>query len=535
MNIKNIMLIAFAMIAIVSFAQENRNIVLPKPSKVSFTAGTCSLTSNSSVHIKEKNAPESTQYLIAEIKNRFGIETKAKASRNSLVINLNNTNSDRSSEAYNLEITTGSITINSDSEKGIFYGIQSLLQLIDYSSTNGTPIDCQIIDDKPRFGWRAFMLDESRHFKGEKEVIRLLDVMAELKMNIFHWHLTDDQGWRFESKKYPLLTTIGGKRKDTQVGGWNSTQRAGVPHEGFYTQEQIRRIVKYANDRHIKVVPEIEMPGHASAAIAAYPWLGSSDEKVEVPAHFGKHYPTYNVTDPKVMEFLQDITAEAIELFNTDVIHVGGDEVRFDHWEQNPQIRKYKEEKGFSSFMDIQIEAVNTMSRFIAGKGASMMGWNEILGKNLHNDDNISFSDPSQKIASNVIVQFWKGDLGEMASAAKEGYRLVNSYHASTYLDYDYKSIPLMKAYMFNPIPEGLPNEFQKNIYGSGCQMWSEWIPTVELMHRQIFPRIGAYAEVGWSAQEKDFEDFARRLKITNSRWEKMGIKGFPIEELIKK
>ena len=272
---------------------------------------------------------------------------------------------------------------------------------------------------RDRFSWRSFMLDEARFFKGEEEVCRLLDVMAQLKMNVFHWHLTDDQGWRIEIKKYPLLTKIGSKRRDSQSGGFNSEIYIGEPHEGFYTQEQIKRILAYAKERHIKVVPEIEMPGHASAAIASYPWLGSSDEKIEVPVRFGKLYSVYNVIDPQVQTFLKEVVSEVLDLFQCDVIHVGGDEVRFNQWEANPMMVSYKKEKGFTSFMDIQIEFTNFMSRFIQEHGCSMMGWNEILGKNLHKDDHIAFADPSQKIASNVVVQFWKGELDEMRKAAE--------------------------------------------------------------------------------------------------------------------
>ncbi|MGV8826852.1 MAG: beta-N-acetylhexosaminidase [Breznakibacter sp.] len=527
MMIASVSLMAFFL---PSKAQTHQNVILPNPSKVEFTDGYCKPLAQSVIGISSSKASKSADYLAEVLQSRFGLAVNSKKVQNSLPITLLNSRKDDASEAYRLAVTPLGISIEADSEKGVFYGIQSLLQIIECAGDKALP--CQVVDDKPRFHWRAFMLDEARYFKGEKEVIQLLDVMAELKMNVFHWHLTDDQGWRYESKKYPLLTEVGSKRKDTQIGGWNSEKRSGEPHEGFYTQEQIRRIVEYANARHIKVVPEIEMPGHASAAIAAYPWLGSSKQEIEVPVTFGKHYNTYNVTDPKVIKFLQNIVAEAISLFNTDVIHIGGDEVRFNHWEGNPDIVRYKEKKGFSSYMDIQIEATNNMSRFIAGKKASMMGWNEILGKNLHADDKIAFSNPSQKIASNVIVHFWKGDLNEIRIAAQEGYRLVNSYHSYTYLDYSYQDVPLKKAYHFEPIPEGLPVELQKNIYGIGCQMWSEWIPLVSDMHRQIFPRIGAYAEVGWSCPEKNYDDFIRRLKIMNNLWTKRGIVGFWVPEL---
>lgn len=517
--------LAFTCITADAFAQ-----ILPKPLKVEMEEGTFVFPSKVSIY--QKDAKATQKYLSQHLKSKLGWQVAAAPKASKATIRLVNTNTNKSSEAYKLSVDKSGITIEAESETGVYYGVQSLRQLISNNSGVKISIPAQKIEDSPRFSWRSFMLDESRYFKGEEEVKMLLDVMADLKMNIFHWHLVDDQGWRVEIKKYPLLTQVGSKRKDTQIGGWNSEKRSGVPHEGFYTQAQIKRIVKYAQERHIKIVPEIEMPGHASAAIAAYPWLGASNEKIEVPVTFGKHYAAFNVIDPKVKQFLKDVVAEVIVLFQTDVVHIGGDEVRFDQWEANPAIQKYKKDKGYSSFMDIQIEFTNEMSRFIAQKGASMMGWNEILGKNLHADDNISFSDPTQKIASNVIVQFWKGELKEMTQAAQDGYRLVNSYHSYTYLDYSYDNISLKKAYSFEPIPEGLPTEYGKNIFGIGCQMWGEWIPTVKDMQRQIFPRIAAYAEVGWSAPSKDYDDFVRRLKPIVQSWKKQGVNVQPVKEL---
>jgi hexosaminidase len=519
-----------ALLVVMPYASAQQNVILPKPQSVEFTDGLFAFPTTWGIY--QKNANATARYLSAALEDRFDMKTTSRWFRSSASVVLVNTRKDDSSEAYSLKVDGRTVRIEAASEKGLFYGVQSLLQLVRSANEGNKTIAAQLVNDQPRFHWRAFMLDESRYFKGEKEVLRLLDVMTELKMNIFHWHLTDDQGWRIEIKKYPLLTEIGSKRKDTQVGGWNSEKRSGEPHEGYYKQEEIRRIVAYAKERHIKVVPEIEMPGHASATIAAYPWLGSKDEIIEVPVTFGKHYPTYNVIDPRVKQFLKDVVTEVIELFDTDVVHIGGDEVRFDHWEQNPEIVAYKEKKGFTSFMDLQIEFTNEMSRFIADQGASMMGWNEILGKNLHADDNISFADPSQRIAQNVIVQFWKGDINEVVQAAKDGYRLVNSYHMYTYLDYGYNTIPLSKSYSFNPIPAGLPEQYHQNIYGLGCQMWSEWIPKVADMHRQIFPRIAAYAEVGWSDASRDYDDFVRRLKPVTQGWKAMGIVPAEVEGL---
>lgn len=504
-------------------AQQSASII-PVPASIVYKNAVIEIPQQISIY--NTNAKATQSYLSEALKTSFAIEATNTRKKAKATICLSNTNSNTKSEKYKLSISENNISIEADSETGLFYGVQSLLQLMQ-SSKKGDKVllSTLIIEDEPRFAWRSFLLDESRNFKGEEEVIRLLDVMAELKFNILHWHLTDDQGWRVESKKYPMLTKIGSKRNDTQIGGWGSDQRAGEAHEGFYTQNQIKSIVAYAKARHIKIVPEIEMPGHASAAIASYPWLGSKEEQIETPVVFGKLYSVFNVTNPKVEEFLQNLISEMIELFDTDVIHIGGDEVRFTQWENNPEIVEYKNSKNFESFMDIQIEFSNKMSHFIASKGASMMGWNEILGTNLHADDNIAFNDPTQKVAKNVVVQFWKGNLNEMAQAAKDGYKIVNSFHSFTYLDYGYGSIPLTKAYAFDPIPEGLAPEFQQNIIGSGCQMWGEWIYTVEQMNKMIYPRIAAYSEVFWSGKEnKNYDDFLIRLAPVAKRWKSKGI-----------
>ncbi|GAA6254536.1 hypothetical protein F070042J6_03880 [Bacteroides sp. f07] len=499
------------------YAHKAATPILPLPEHIEYEDGTFVFLDE--LRIYAGQAGQTFRYMEAELKKRFGIFVKRvdrQADANCLLLN---TNRNSQSEAYTLTIKSTYIKIEADSENGVFYALQSLFQLLDAASGQPKRLSTQTIIDSPRFSWRSFMLDEARFFKGEAEVIRLLDVMAQLKMNVFHWHLTDDQGWRIEIKKYPMLTEIGSKRKDSQSGGFNSKTYIGKPHEGFYTQEQIKRILAYAKERHIKVVPEIEMPGHASAAIASYPWLGSSDEKIEVPVRFGKLYSVYNVVEPHVQTFLKDVVSEVIDLFQCDVIHIGGDEVRFNQWESNPMIKDYKKKKGFTSFMDVQIDFTNHMSQFIQKRGCRMMGWNEILGKNLHKDDNIVFTDPNQKIASNVIVQFWKGELDEMRKAAENGYQLVNSFHAYTYLDYSNETTPLRKAYEFNPIPQGLPRDYEENIIGIGVQMWGEFIPTVARMNEQLYPRIAALAEVAWSKRKNSYNDFLARLVWVKERW----------------
>ncbi len=521
---KQILLLLLSFFPLILWGQEKVSPILPLPEHIEYQQGEFTFPKLLQVYA-DREATCTFSYMKAELKKRFGIKVKRTAKQDKADCILLNTFGDNRSEAYHLNIQPRQIQMQADSETGLFYAFQSLLQLMEAAAgQQSLQLTAQSITDAPRFSWRSFMLDEARFFKGETEVLRLLDVMAQLKMNVFHWHLTDDQGWRIEIKKYPLLTEIGSKRKDSQAGSFNSKTYIGEPHEGFYTQKQIKRIVKYAKERHIKIVPEIEMPGHASAAIASYPWLGSSEEKIEVPTRFGKLYSVYNVIDPRVQTFLKDVVSEVIDLFQCDVIHIGGDEVRFNQWEANPEIAAYKQKKGFASFMDIQIEFTNNMSRFIQQRGCSMMGWNEILGKNLHADDNIAFSSPSQKIASNVIVQFWKGEPDAMRQAAEGGYRLVNSYNRYTYLDYNYNSIPLRKAYEFDPIPQGLPKEYEKNIIGIGVQMWGEFIPTVERMNEQLYPRIAALAEVAWSKKKNNYEDFLSRLVPLKEEWRRMGI-----------
>lgn len=517
-----LILLLFSIFPLIVCGQQAVTPILPLPDHIEYREG--SYVFPQELRVYAGKAKRTCRYMATELEKRFGIRVVQVGSQQRADCVLLNASRNSQSEAYALTIRPRNLEIQADSEKGIFYGVQSLLQLMAGSQEHPVQVAAQCITDAPRFGWRSFMLDEARFFKGEVEVLRLLDVMAELKMNVFHWHLTNDQGWRIESKKYPLLTEIGSKRRDSQADNFQSQTYIGEPHEGFYTQEQIKRILAYARERHIKVVPEIEMPGHASAAIASYPWLGSSDEKIEVPIRFGKLYAVYNVIDPKVQTFLKDVVDEMIQLFQCDIIHIGGDEVRFNQWEANPLIADYKQKRGFSSFMDIQIEFTNQMSRFIQERGCRMMGWNEILGKNLHTDDNISFADPSQKIASNVIVQFWKGELEEMRKAAENGYQLVNSFHEYTYLDYSYETTPLRKTYEFDPIPQGLPQEYEKNVMGIGAQMWGEFIPTVESMNKLLYPRVAALAEVGWSKRKNEYEDFLRRVSGMGDRWRSQGI-----------
>lgn len=469
------------------------------------------------------------------LSTEFGLQTRdVKATKADIYLNYDPTFTPEQKEAYQLEVTDKGVIICARTQVGVFYGIQSLRQLL--KKVNGKyELTQQVITDYPAYPWRSFMLDEGRYFKGEKVVKDILDEMARLKMNIFHWHLTDDQGWRIEIKKHPLLTQIGAFRDSTQVEWYESQRYDGKPHGGFYTQKQIRDIVAYAAERHITIIPEIEMPGHSAAAIAAYPWLSTTGKEIKVPCYFGVQYDVFNVADPRVLAFLDEVIDETIALFPSGILHIGGDEVRYDQWNGSPSVRQFMRERELSSTSDLQVWFTNRMSKSISQKGYRMMGWNDITGEKLHH---FQTSDTNGKafLTPGNIVQFWAGDVSMMQRAAQQGQSIVNSYNDFTYLNYsyeydslqatyDFKPVSLKRAYEFRPVPEDFPVQLTARILGGGCQMWGEWIPTVESMNYLIYPRIAAYAEVLWTKPDKkDYPRFRKSLDYFLTYWKNKGI-----------
>ena len=497
--------------------------VLPKPTTVNL--GESSFLLNENTKISDGANKQNLNYLKSKLKTTTGFNLEVDENSKSDIVFVEAKN--LTDEAYELQVNPNKITIHANSTSGYFYGVQTLLQLLEKQENGKWLIPSITIKDSPRFKWRAYMLDESRYFQGEDFVKMLLDQMALLKMNVFHWHLVDDAGWRLEIKKYPLLTKVGAFRTDSEIGSWGSGKTSGEPHGGFYTQKQIKDIVAYAAERHITIVPEFEMPGHSSAAIAAYTWLGTANKDIDVPIKFGRHYDNYDVTNPKVVQFIKDVLTETFELFPSKVIHIGGDEVGYKSWEDAKHVQKYMKEHGINTPADLQISFTNGISKFIEENGRRMMGWNEIMGVNIHKGfaEKKHDKEAETELAKNVVVHFWKGDVKLATDAAKKGYGIVNSLHSNTYLDYSYKNISLEKAYRFNPIPKGLEKQYHKNVYGLGCQMWTEWAPTNADVERQTFPRIAAYAEVGWTALEnKDFDSFKVALKKTQKHWDDLNI-----------
>lgn len=426
-------------------------------------------------------------------------------------------------EAYRLEAADGRISIRAADARGVYYAGQSLAQMLPSAFFDGRADKKALawkvaekpfsILDYPRFAWRAFMLDEARHFFGEEEVKKLIDQMGVLKLNVLHWHLSDDAGWRIQINKYPRLTSVGGRRRDTEVETWGSGKYAGKPHEGFYTQEQVRRIVRYAAERNITVVPEIDVPGHSAAAIVSYPELKLSARPLpEVPVSFNDG-AAFDPTSERTYQFIGDIMTELAALFPGGIIHIGGDEVRYKkYWEGVPHIEAFMKKKGIKTFPDLQIMFTNRLSRMLAGKGIRMMGWNEILGSDVHDDGGRGAA--LGRLDGNALIHFWYGSDKIAARAIEDGHQVVNSTSRMTYINKDEQELPLSKSYSFEPVFAGLKPELQNRVIGLGCQVWTEWIPDADKLERHVFPRLAAYAETGWSRKEdKDYQDFLRRLK----------------------
>lgn len=500
--------------------------LIPQPAAVAYTPGFAKIKAQPTIGYPGELANEALllqSYLTADFSLQGNLQEGGKSEDVTLL--LDPTVLPDQKEGYILDATSGDIVIKANSPAGVLNGIQTLRQIVK-EKDGKYAVQKATVTDYPAFSWRAFMLDEGRYFKGKEVVFNLLDQMAALKMNTFHWHLTNDQGWRIEIKKYPKLTEIGAFRDSSEINHFSSDVYDGKPHGGFYTQEEIKEVVAYAAKRHITIVPEVSMPGHACAAIASYPWLGTSGKQIRVPGKFGVHYEAFNVSDPRVMQFFEDVIDEVITLFPGKVFHIGGDEVKYDQWKASPAIRTYMAQKQLKTPAELQVYFTNQISELLVSKGKTMMGWNEITGDKLHEyQSEADTKEVEQQLAPGTIVHFWKGDPVLMKKAIEKGYNVINATHSDTYLDYTYESIPLTKSYSFNPIPEGLTDAQKSKVLGLGCQMWGEFTPTVESMNLKTYPRLAAYAEVGWTdVTNKNYERFLHALDYFLTKWTEQGI-----------
>ena len=425
--------------------------------------------------------------------------TTHNASRNFVLLQIKK--DFRHAEGYSLEINRNQIVITAGSGAGIFYAIQSLFQLlpVEFGKTNAS-VPCLKAEDHPRFKWRGVHLDVCRHFFPVEFMKKYIDILAMYKMNTLHLHLTDDQGWRIEIKKYPKLTQIGAWRKETMGDG--------KPYSGFYTQDQIKEIVTYAKERYITIVPEIEMPGHAVAALAAYPELSCTGGPFDVATTWGVFDDVYCAGNEKVFQFLEDVLTEVMDLFPSEYIHVGGDEVPKTRWQNCPKCQARIKNEGLKNESELQSYFVQRIEKFLNSKGRKIIGWDEILEGGL---------------AQNAAVMSWRGIDGGIAAARAKHYAVMCPW-THCYFDH-YQGLsgepiaiggytPLEKVYSYEPIPDSLNADESKYIMGAQANVWTEYIGTADHVEYMLLPRLCALSEVVWSPKNlRDYKDFSDRIK----------------------
>ena len=453
---------------------------------------------------------------------------------NSIVLRIDPGLARLGDEGYSLEITPKRATIRAPKAAGAFYACQSLRQLLPAAIYSGSlrkgvvwRLPCLRIEDYPRFGWRGALVDVARHFMPKEFLLKFIDLLAMHKMNVLHLHLTDDQGWRIEIKKHPRLTEVGSVRKETRVGLEQDNRGFdGKPHGGFYSRADIREIVEFARQRHVTVVPEIEMPGHAQAAIAAYPELGNTGEKLEVSTAWGIRKNVLNVNESTIL-FLQDVLEEVLALFPSEFIHVGGDEVPKDQWRASPQAQARMKELGLTSEAELHGYFIGRMDEFLTARGRRLVGWDEILEGGL---------------APGATVMSWRGSNGGIA-AARAGHDVVMAPNTHTYFNF-YQSkdpseplaqsrfTPLDKAYRFDPVPSALNRGEARHILGTQCQLWTEYIATPEHLEYMAFPRLAAFSEVAWTpGEKKNYAGFLRRVPVHEQRLRALGVNFRAVEK----
>lgn len=494
--------------------------IIPAPAKLSTTAGAFVLTPNASIAVPagDERTAVTAQYLA----EKLALTTNVKASVSTGgvgAVRFVASADELPDEGYTLTVDESGATIAASSDAGFFYGAMSLWQLV-REKDGKTLLPYVSIDDSPRLEWRGAMLDVSRHFRSVEFVKNFIDWLAVHKMNVFHWHLTDDQGWRIEIKKYPRLTEVGAWRVPA-----GDAPRADIDPEtdeprlygGFYTQEEVKDVVAYAAERFITVVPEIDLPGHASAAVVAYPQFGT--EPVEaVSSDWGIYYSTFNLEE-ETITFLEDVMDEILALFPGKFVHIGGDEVATKQWENSARIKERMEELGIEDVHEIQAYFTRHFANYLAERGRRLIGWDEIL--------------EGGSIADSAIMS-WRGIKGGV-EAAKAGRQVVMAPSPIYYTDYRQSYMPdeppgrdhvqtLQDVYDFDPF-EGLSEDEKKAVLGAQFTVFTEHMRTEERVEKMAFPRGLALAERTWSPEgAKPFDDFARRLMPHMARLEALGL-----------
>lgn len=411
-------------------------------------------------------------------------------------------------EAYEISSSRKGVSVKASTAHGLFYGLQTIKQLVQQDSKGNYVIPAVMIKDAPRFGYRGMHLDVGRHFYPVDFIKKYIDLIALHKMNTFHWHLTEDQGWRIEIKKYPKLTEIGAYRKETVVGhASHSKAYDGIPYGGFYTQRQVKEIVKYAGDRFITVIPEIEMPGHSQAVLAAYPELACKPGPYEVATTWGVMKDVLCPTE-ETFSFLQDVLTEVMALFPSEYIHIGADECPKDRWKESQYAQDLVKREGLKDEHELQSYFVRRIEKFLNANDRKLVGWDEILEGGL---------------SPNATVMSWRGEKGGI-EAAKQGHDVIMSPTTYCYFDY-YQAdpeteelsiggfLPVEKVYGYEPIPAELDADQAKYILGGQGNVWTEYMKTSKRVEYMALPRMSALAEVLWSpGDKKDYNHFVKRM-----------------------
>ncbi|MBL7725697.1 MAG: family 20 glycosylhydrolase [Chitinophagaceae bacterium] len=531
--------VCLLLLASVSVGQEVN--IIPKPVEMKVGKGSFIIDKNTVIAF-DTHSEQLMKYLKDYLKNYYGLDlrTTMHNRENKKAIYLIYGGKQQENGYYELKSDAKSIIIGGNGD-GLFNGIQTLIQLLPVPPTNLKPqttnykltIPKLQITDYPRFEYRGMHLDCSRHFWSVDFVKQYIDYLALHKFNKFHWHLTDDQGWRIEIKKYPKLTAVGGWRNGTIIGRYPGTGNDGIKYGGYYTQEQIKEVVKYAADRYIDVIPEIEMPGHSSAAIAAYPelscfpgeptkkyfpkqcaWNGDSSGK-QVQQTWGVFDDVFCAGQEKTFEFLKDVMDEVLDLFPSKYIHVGGDECPKENWKRCPHCQKRIKDNNMKDEHELQSYFIQRMEKYLNSKGRILIGWDEILEGGL---------------APNAVVMSWRGEAGGI-EAAKQKHNVIMTPGNPVYFDHsqseneDSVTIggynPIEKVYAYEPIPKELNEEEGKYVLGAQANLWTEYMKNTKKVEYMLFPRMAALSEVLWSKKEnKNWAEFEKRLMMQFKRYD---------------
>lgn len=510
--------------------------IIPEPQSMEMGAGSFALSPDTRV-LADSASRETAKVLASRLGTATGFALKVRRSgeagpvTGAILLTTRGADTNLGPEGYEITVAQDSVVLRAPAQAGMFYGVQTLFELLPPAvfSTNVQAgvtwqAPCVHIRDWPRFPWRGLMLDVSRHFYSKTEVEAYLDAMALHKMNTFHWHLVDDHGWRIQIKKYPKLTEVGAWRPNIGFGFDPKLSTAYGPdgrYGGFYTQDDIREVVKYAAARHITIVPEIEMPGHSSAALTAYPEYSCTGGPFQPALTQGVFYGIYDPAKEKTFEFLGNILTEVAGLFPGPYIHVGGDEVPKDTWHNSADCQALMKREGLKNEQELQSWFERRIEKIVNARGKRLIGWSEILQGGL---------------APNATVMDWIGGGKEAASA---GHDVVMSPTKYCYLDF-YQSanhsiepraptwggpLTLKMVYGFEPMPKDVPPELQSHVLGAQGNLWTEQIPNFKHAEYMTFPRATALAEVTWSAKDgRDFDDFSRRLQVQFQRFDLLGI-----------